>query len=161
MGNTQFIPPSPPKNIVIYQAANGVSISWDPPVSEENMPVVLYRINRQVEGSSDIFRIASSTLTIYLDTNIIPNTTYHYYIFAVNDAGVSNSSQKVSIVIGDLSIQDDPETINNDEEMFPIGIMVLVVIFLIIIGSILVAVVVLKKQNLEDISSEEESPPSD
>jgi hypothetical protein len=154
-------PPDPPKNVRVYQASNGVSISWDPPDSEENIPVVLYRINRQVEGSPDIFRIASSTLTIYLDKNILPNTTYHYYIFAVTDAGVSNSSQKVSIEIGDLSMQDDPETINNDEEKFPIGIIVLVVIFLILIGSIIVAVVVLKKQNLEDSSSEEECPPSD
>lgn len=154
-------PPSPPINVVLYQAANGVSVSWDPPVSEENIPVVLYRINRQVEGSSDIFWIASSTLTIYLDTNIVSNTTYHYYIFAVNDVGVSNSSQKVSIDIGDLSTQDDPETMNNDEEKYPIGIMVFVVIFLIIIGSILAALVLLKKHNLADISSEEENPPHD
>ena len=155
-------PPDPPKNVRVYQAQNGVSISWDPPDSEENIPVVLYRINRQVEGSPHIFRIASSTLTIYLDKNILPNTTYHYYIFAVNDAGVSNSSQKVSIEIGDLSMQDDPETIYNDEEdKFPIGIVVLVVIFLIIIGSILIVKVMMKKQKLEYTSLKEESSQSD
>jgi fibronectin type 3 domain-containing protein len=154
-------PPDPPKNVRVFQASNGVSISWDPPDFEENMPVVLYRINRKVEGSPDIFRIASSVLTVYLDKNILPNTTYHYYIFAVNDGGVSDSSQKVSIEIGDLSIQDEPEPINNDDEKFPIGILVLVVLFLIIFGSIIVALVVMKKPNLEDISSKEENSLSD
>ena len=154
-------PPSPPTNVRVFMATNGVSISWDPPDIKDNMPVVLYRINRQVEGSPDIFRIASSTLTIYLDKDILPNTTYHYYIFAVNDGGVSNSSQKASIEIGDLSIQDEPETEKNDEDKFPNGIFVFVVIFLIIIGSIIVGIVFLKRKNLKNKASKEKGSLSD
>lgn len=146
-------PPDPPINVRVIQAINGVSISWDPPDFEENMSVVHYRINRQVEGSPEIFQIASSTLTVYLDKNILPNTTYHYYVFAVNEGGVSNHSQKVSIEIEDLSIQDEPEPTDNDDEKLPIGFFFPVVILLIIIMSIAAALVVMKKLNPEDTSS--------
>ncbi|MCK5773533.1 MAG: fibronectin type III domain-containing protein, partial [Thermoplasmata archaeon] len=138
INNTELKPPSTPQNILVFLAENGISISWDVPESEGDMPIVLYRINRQVEGSTDTFRIASTALTIYLDSNITSNTTYHYSIFAVSDAGVSNSSEMVTINVGDLSKIEDVDPINVGEERFPWAVLIVsIIILLVLIGALI------------------------
>ncbi len=133
-----LLPPSAPVNVIVFLAKNGVSISWDPPENAGDMPVDLYRINREIDGSGEIFRIASTTLTIYLDSNITSNTTYRYYIFAVSDAGVGNRSEPVFIEVGDLSKILEGDPINEGEERFPWAVLiVLIIIILVLIGALI------------------------
>lgn len=90
-----FPPPSVPTNLkVIWNASNGVALSWDNGSSNEEG----FKLERSTNGATfSQIKTLSSNITSYTDLTVSPNSTYTYRIKAYNFSGSSKWSNVVSV----------------------------------------------------------------
>jgi fibronectin type 3 domain-containing protein/type II secretory pathway pseudopilin PulG len=93
--------PIPPGKLQTSALANGIRLTWEPPLSNEGSAVSYYNIYRAT--SSQYIFIASTTATSYNDLSTASKTTYYYYITAVNSIGESKRSNIESGCYGNCS----------------------------------------------------------
>ncbi|GIW66842.1 MAG: hypothetical protein KatS3mg095_0740 [Candidatus Parcubacteria bacterium] len=87
--------PLPPGNLQTVSLGDGIRLTWNPPLSDEGSSVNYYEIYRAT--SSNFIFIASTTATSYDDYSVASNTSYYYYVLAVNNI---NKSKRSNIVTG-------------------------------------------------------------
>jgi fibronectin type 3 domain-containing protein len=85
--------PLPPSNLIVLTTASGLELNWQPPLFGQGSEVLYYNIYRSTNTLNFNF-IASTTETNYFDNNVSTNTTYYYYITAINSIGESKKSNK-------------------------------------------------------------------
>ena len=75
-----------------------IDLAWNPPDDDGGSPITGYRIEMSPNGNSgwsDLDANTGSTATSYSDTTLSPNTTRHYRVSAINDAGTGSASDVV------------------------------------------------------------------
>jgi|GEM_PF-5980652 len=88
------IPPSPPYGLVLSDGP--ITLNWNAPTSPGVPPVSSYEVFRFTQSTAASL-IATVTGTSYVDSNVVPGTTYSYYVEAQNAVGTSAPSNVVSI----------------------------------------------------------------
>ncbi|MCD6110089.1 MAG: fibronectin type III domain-containing protein, partial [Thermoplasmata archaeon] len=78
-------PPSPPQNISAVAGTSFVLLSWSPPASNGGEEIISYRIYRgEDENNFTLIAELLPTKLSYNDTGVKKDTTYLYYVTAVN-----------------------------------------------------------------------------
>jgi len=76
-----------------------INLTWNPPDDDGGSPITGYRIEMSPNGNSgwsDLEANTGSNATSYSDTTLSPNTTRHYRVSAINDAGDGPASNVAS-----------------------------------------------------------------
>ena len=88
--------PGPPKDLDATAVdSTQIDLAWNPPDDNGGSPITGYRIEMSPNGTSgwsDLDANTGSTATSYSDTTPSPNTTRHYRVSAINDAGTGTAS---------------------------------------------------------------------
>jgi len=93
-------PPRPATPEVALDGESSVSINWSNVQSATS-----YRVERALQVSPEVWSTMGTVdapATSLIDETVLPGTTYRYRIFAVNDAGESDSSFVATISIPSL-----------------------------------------------------------
>jgi cellulose 1,4-beta-cellobiosidase len=83
--------PLPPANLVATPGDGRVTLTWPASAGATS-----YNVMRSLVSAGPFVAIANVPATTYADTNVANGTTYFYYVTALNDAGTSDPSKKVS-----------------------------------------------------------------
>jgi len=95
---TLIFPPLPPENVNIKFVGGYVELSWDSPSDNGGKDIEKYIIYRSTDGKNYVkIGEVSADIYIYEDRNVVPGTTYYYYVTAVNSVGESARSQIVKV----------------------------------------------------------------
>ena len=126
--------PDPPTDLKTRPVlSTQIDLSWSAPESDSdnNNSITGYKIEvRPTNDSfySTVIEDTENTDTAYSHTGLIPNTTYIYRVYAINDIGTSEPSgeQLVNTLITDpeeesdsSTIQDNNDNANNDTNISP------------------------------------------
>ena len=91
--------PSPPTGLTATAQLLKINLNWNAPSDNGGTPITGYMIERSTDNGSTWSTIVSNTGnvgTTYLDTNVLPLTTYTYRVSAINDIGTGNPSNTAS-----------------------------------------------------------------
>lgn len=92
---TDLTPPSAPTGLVTASTVNSVTLNWS--ASTDNWEIEKYNIYCK-SGDQPFTLIGSATSTTFIHSSLNPNTTYYYYIKAVDRARLeSGESSEVSV----------------------------------------------------------------
>lgn len=100
--DTYLTQPDKPVSIQFTVESNLIVLNWSPPAFNGGSNITEYRIYRSFLSNSSFTEIGSTSLLSFTDTSVEINTTYYYYITAVNIFGESISS---TIIAGSLEGQ--------------------------------------------------------
>ena len=141
--------PTPPGNLRATLGFTGtlywVQLTWDAPTGSDSGTIATYRIYRGAPYQEKIFHGYTNGSTRFNDTGLTFNTTYNYWVSAVNMAGESTPATLVNIttrippraqftylphepqpnetvLFMDLSLDPDGDIINWTWEITPGGI---------------------------------------
>lgn len=92
-----MVPPSPPMNVHVSEGTDGVTITWDAPLSNGGASEVTYRVYKDSSLIAD-----GVTTTAYVDS-LPPGDSAaqtSYQVTAVNDAGESMQANGECLVLG-------------------------------------------------------------
>lgn len=96
---TDLMPPSIPNGLTAASTVNSVTLNWS--ASTDNWGIEKYDIYSK-SGDQPFTRIGSATSTTFVHSNLYPNTTYYYYVKAVDrarlESGVSNEASVSTLV---------------------------------------------------------------
>lgn len=97
--------PPPPENLeATAVSSTRVDLGWSPPDDLGDLTLSHYNVYR------DGTRVASTSDTIYADTDLQPATTYRYYVTAVSSLGAeSEPSDDVVVTTSDATPPTVPE----------------------------------------------------
>ena len=89
-------PPGAPANLQAQASGRtAISLSWTAPSNDGGATITGYHIELSTDAGSnwsDLVANTGTTSTTYTHTGLLPATTYHYRISAINAAGTGNSS---------------------------------------------------------------------
>ncbi|MCX7610367.1 MAG: hypothetical protein N2043_02110 [Ignavibacterium sp.] len=108
--------PERPENIVVTLNNKNAELMWSASVSDD---VEKYEIYRSQDGLNFTI-IAETTETVYVDENLPEKMTFHYYVRAVDTAGLKSAhSDTVVVIIPDTTAPDAPTelTFTNENEV--------------------------------------------
>ncbi len=105
-------PPGPPAGLTATAGSSQVLLSWAPPASDGQSPVISYEIfegtSPDGEGTSPVGTVGSA-VTTYTVTDLTNGTPYYFEVEAVNDAaGAGPASNEASAVPGGQTITFGP-----------------------------------------------------
>ncbi len=86
---------SAPTNLLARAGNSYVHLSWDPPISEESLTIIGYKIYRGTSLEDETLIAEIENILYYNDTKVINGVTYHYRISALNKVGEGELSDKV------------------------------------------------------------------
>ena len=126
--------PDSPNDLKIQPVlSTQIDLSWSAPESDSdnNNSITGYKIEARTTNSfySTVIEDTENTDTKYSHTDLIPNTTYIYRVYAINDIGTSepSSEQLANTLITDpeeeesdsSATQDNDDNANNDANISP------------------------------------------
>jgi fibronectin type 3 domain-containing protein len=88
--------PSPPLSLSYEEGAGSINLTWSPPLTDNGSPIIEYRVFTGPFGTTLLTTVESST-TYFKVTGITNSNQYFFTIRAVNNNGMSESSNWVSI----------------------------------------------------------------
>jgi hypothetical protein len=92
--------PDPPFNLSATESVEqDVILLWEEPEHNGNSEVTSYRVYRNTTAGTFDIMLGSTSYEYFVDTNALPDTTYHYVITAVNNYGESFASNEVNITM--------------------------------------------------------------
>ena len=99
---TEVTVPGAPRSLTVspngLRGSTELRLTWRPPSNTGGSPITGYRIEWSSTGASPWFIVVpgpTGTATTYLHTNLAPNTTRYYRVFAINAQGQGNPSTAV------------------------------------------------------------------
>ena len=97
--------PDPPRNLTaVAVAPDQIDIDWDAPEYDGGAPVTAYRVEFTTDGDDLTWEVLATTeRTRYSHQEIVPGTTVHYRVSAINEAGTSQPSETVSATTDDTA----------------------------------------------------------
>lgn len=111
-GQTEAIVPDPPTGLRAEADGDQIHLRWQPPDFTGGANLTGYRI----EWSNDratwhmLIRNSNHTGTEYTHEDLLPGTTYHYRVYAINPVGISLASLQASATT-DAVIPGAPESL--------------------------------------------------
>ncbi len=119
--------PNPPTDLKVNPVlSTQIDLSWSQPAkdSDDDNSITGYKIEVRTTNDSSYSQViedTESTDTTYSHTGLMPNTTYIYRVYAINDIGTSEPSDEhlANTLITDPeeeSISDSSPTQNNDDD---------------------------------------------
>ncbi len=107
------IPTAPVSIKLTLKENNVISLSWNPPISNNGSEIIRYNIYKSVGTDNNFELIAYSNVLDYTDANVQAGNTYSYKISAVNGKGEGYLSSEQSITIpSPTSSNSQTSTIN-------------------------------------------------
>jgi hypothetical protein len=99
----ETVPLSPTNLIASAISDSQISLTWNPPINATG--ITGYQV--EYKTGTDSYSILSITgnLTTYLNTGLLPNTSYTYRVSAINSTGIGNPSNEYSATTLPASIQ--------------------------------------------------------
>ncbi len=111
---TVYSAPSSPINLSAIESVDEtVVLLWEQPEYDGNLDVSSYRVYRNTTSGHFETLLEETTYEYFVDTNALPDTTYHYVVTAVNSYGESFASNEVTVNIPDAT----PPTINHPQDI--------------------------------------------
>ena len=105
-------PPEAPANLQAQASGRtAISLSWTAPSDNGGATITGYQIELSTDAGSnwsDLVANTESSATTYTHTGLLPATTYHYRISAINAAGTGNPSNIVNATTDAASVPDAP-----------------------------------------------------
>jgi hypothetical protein len=91
-------------------SAPRVTLEWSATVDAGLAPITGYTLEQSLNGVTwtALTTINNVSVTTYIDTNVTPQTTYYYRVFARNAAGASPPST-VAVVVTDATVPSAPQ----------------------------------------------------
>ena len=90
--------PSPPQNLSVAPGDKIAYLSWQFPVNNGGSDITEFRIYRSLSpGNGALIASVSFNTFSYNDSNLTNETTYYYYITAVNNNGEGERSNQISV----------------------------------------------------------------
>ena len=83
-----------------------IDLSWTAPIDDGGSAINGYKIESSADGSAgwaDLVANTGSAATIYSHTGLMPNTTLHYRVSAINGEGASDPSGAANATTDDYS----------------------------------------------------------
>jgi len=108
--------PSAPMNLTASEEAGVVTLTWDPPEDDGDLPISEYNILRGDTIENLTAFTVVGTGTTFTDASVDRNTTYFYAVTARNMAGNGPLSEIVSVDIPALTTPTNPRSINVAED---------------------------------------------
>ncbi len=106
------VPPGAPANLQAQASGHtAISLSWTAPSDDGGATITGYQIELSTDAGtnwSDLVTNTGTTSTTYTHTGLLPATTYHYRISAINAAGTGNPSNIDNATIDAASVPDAP-----------------------------------------------------
>ena len=94
-------PPSAPTGVAAASTTGPITLSWTAP-----SPNLVYRVQRATKSGGPYTTVASDLITTsYVDSTVIPGTTYYYVIIAANAGGEGPASAEASTTSAGSSLQ--------------------------------------------------------
>ena len=93
-------PPWAPRAATAVSVPGGLRLAWEPPAYDGDSPVSLYRVYRSSATEPETLLKETSTLALD-DMTVRPGAAYVYRISALNAAGESNATARVSVTAGE------------------------------------------------------------
>ena len=81
-----------------------IDLSWTAPIDDGGSAITGYRIESSADGSAgwaDLVADTGSDATTYSHTGLMPNTTFHYRVSAINGEGASDPSGAANATTAD------------------------------------------------------------
>ena len=95
-----------------------IDLSWTAPIDDGGSAITGYRIESSADGSAgwaDLVANTGSAATIYSHTGLMPNTTLHYRVSAINGEGTSDPSGAANATTeNDVMVNFDPDTVTRE-----------------------------------------------
>ena len=95
-----------------------IDLSWTAPIDDGGSAITGYRIESSADGSAgwaDLVANTGSAATIYSHTGLMPNTTLHYRVSAINGEGTSDPSGAANTTTeNDVMVNFDPDTVTRE-----------------------------------------------
>ena len=106
---TIYSAPDSPSNLsAIESVEQNVVLLWEQPEYDGNSEVNSYRVYRNTtSGDFDVI-LKETIYEYYVDTSVLPDSTYHYVVTAVNSYGESFYSNEVNITMITTIYQPGP-----------------------------------------------------
>ncbi len=105
-------PPGVPTNLQVQASGRtAISLFWTAPSDDGDATITGYQIELSTDtGSnwSDLVQNTGTTSTTYTHTGLLPGTTYHYRISAINSVGTGNPSNVENATTDAASVPDAP-----------------------------------------------------
>ena len=118
------IPDSPVELEVKPVSSTQIDLLWSAPknVSDNNLAIVGYGIEFRTADNLSYFTViddTENTDTKYSHTGLVPNTTYIYRVFAINDIGSSEPSSEnlANTLISDIGDDNENNTTQPENEL--------------------------------------------
>lgn len=87
--------PSAPRELIAFGGNGKITLSWLPPISTGNLPIVNYTIYKGNTSDQKVFFTMVGNVLSYVDTSVTNNETYYYWISASNDVGEGSFSNEI------------------------------------------------------------------
>ncbi|XP_026742306.1 titin-like isoform X13 [Trichoplusia ni] len=103
---------SPPgKPTVVETTNNSINLCWDEPSEKGNTEIDCYIIEYQESNTTEWISIENIKTTQYSVKNLKTKSSYKFRVFAVNEVGVSQSSEETEFIIIQELVKAQPPTV--------------------------------------------------
>ncbi|KAL0476493.1 hypothetical protein AKO1_006116 [Acrasis kona] len=89
---------SKPNLYSTFTGRNSVNLKWDAPKYDGGSPIIGYALHR----NDVIVQSFKASVRSYLDDSLVYGTSYYYALYAINDAGAGQASDRITISLVDV-----------------------------------------------------------
>jgi hypothetical protein len=132
--NVTGIPPGSPENLTLSWDHGNVSLNWDPPTDEGDIPITEYFVYRIGVGT-DWILIGNTSTRSFAESNVDHGSRYQYRVSAFNGMEEGSPSAQESITIPDpVNGDDDDDEAEEDDDEFTLNSKHLLIGIVLVLG---------------------------
>lgn len=125
-----------PLNVQAVGGYKHILITWNPPLSDGNKPILGYKIYRGLFPGSEVY-LATVSTNYYNNTGLENDTTYYYRVAAYNEVGTGPQSEEVYASTQPIAQSPEPTPASFDIMAFLSNSVFLAVVLIIALAVII------------------------